>query len=309
MRIAIIDYNKSKTKTPKKHITILILVTLSLFFTQCSTKPAAKFDPEKAFKDIEYQLSLGPRTTGSQAHQEVRRFISSELENSGWKVEAQGQSLEGKDIYNIIGKRGNGGRWIIIGAHYDSRLLADHDPDLALRNQPVPGANDGASGVAVLLELARILPEKLDQTIWLVFFDAEDNGNIPGYDWIMGSRVFVQNLKNKPDEAIIIDMIGDADLNIYQELNSDPSLTETIWKLANKLGYSQFISIPKYRILDDHIPFIEAGIPAVDIIDIDYPYYHTTQDTLDKVSVQSLEAIGVTLSAYILEQNDPEIAK
>ena len=110
---------------------------------------------------------------------------------------------------------------MIIGAHYDSRLLADPDPDPSLRNQPVPGANDGASGVAVLLELARILPKNLDKTIWLVFFDAEDNGNIPGYDWIMGSRVFVQTLIDKPDEAIIIDMIGDADLNIYQEKNSD----------------------------------------------------------------------------------------
>jgi len=163
--------------------------------------------------------------------------------------------------------------------------------------------------VAVLLELARILPNNLDKTIWLVFFDAEDNGNIPGYDWIMGSRVFVQSLENKPDEAIIIDMIGDANLNIYQELNSDQTLTDTIWKVANNLGYDQFIPIPKYRILDDHIPFIEAGIPAIDIIDFDYPYWHTTQDTLDKVSVQSLEAIGETLRTYILDQNKPALTK
>jgi glutaminyl-peptide cyclotransferase len=304
MRIVI---KSQKEPISNKHkITILVL---SFFLTQCTTKAPAQFNSERAYKDIEYQLSLGPRTTGSWAHEEVRGYISDELESSGWEVEAPEQSSDGKKIYNIIGKRGNGDRLVIIGAHYDSRLLADHDPDPSLRSQPVPGANDGASGVAVLLELARILPNNLNKTIWLVFFDAEDNGNIPGYDWIMGSTAFVETLMDKPDEAIIIDMIGDADLNIYQEKNSDKNLTETIWEVANNLGYNQFIPVPKYRILDDHIPFIEAGIPAVDIIDIDYPYYHTTQDTLDKVSTQSLRAIGETLSAYILEQNEPAIEK
>ena len=305
MRIAIIYIKNQITNRPK----VILILTLLLFFTQCTSKAPAQFDPERAYKDIEYQLSLGPRTTGSQAHLKVRRFISDELERSGWEVEAPEQSLEGKDIYNIIGKRGNGDRWVIIGAHYDSRLLADQDPDPSVRNQPVPGADDGASGVAVLLELARILPKNLDKTIWLVFFDAEDNGNIPGYEWIMGSRAFVQTLIDKPDEAIIIDMIGDADLNIYQEKNSDQNLSETIWEVANSLGYNQFIPVPKYRILDDHIPFIEVGIPAIDIIDIDYPYWHTTQDTIDKVSAQSLKVIGDTLSAYILEQNVPAIEK
>ena len=308
MRIAIIHTRNQIPNISKKQKVALIL-TLLLFFTQCTSKAPAQFDSERAYKDIEYQLSLGPRTTGSQAHLEVRRFISTELERSGWEVEAPEQSLEGKDIYNIIGKRGNGDRWVIIGAHYDSRLLADHDPDPSLRSQPVPGAEDGASGVAVLLELARILPKNLDKTIWFVFFDAEDNGNIAGYDWIMGSRAFVQTLIDKPDEAIIIDMIGDADLNIYQEKNSDQNLSETIWEVANNLGYNQFIPVPKYRILDDHIPFIEVGIPAVDIIDFDYPYWHTTQDTLDKVSEQSLKVIGDTLSAYILEQNVSAIEK
>ncbi len=305
MRI-VIDPGKIQNINNVKITTILML---SLFLTQCSPKTPAQFDPERAYKDIEYQLSLGPRTTGSQAHQAVRSFISTELERSGWDVEAPEQSLEGKDIYNIIGKRENGDQWVIVGAHYDSRLLADQDPDPSLRNQPVPGANDGASGVAVLLELARILPKNLDKSIWLVFFDAEDNGKIPGYDYIMGSRVFVQTLINKPDEVIIIDMIGDADLNIYQEKNSDQNLTEMIWEVANNLGYNQFIPVPKHRILDDHIPFIEIGIPAIDIIDIDYPYWHTTQDTLDKVSTQSLKAIGETLRAYLLEQNDTAIEK
>jgi glutaminyl-peptide cyclotransferase len=156
--------------------------------------------------------------------------------------------------------------------------------------------------------MGRLGPENLDMKVWLVFFDAEDNGKIPGYDWIMGSTAFVQSLIKKPDEAIIIDMIGDANLTIYQELNSDPALTASIWSIASSLGHTQFIPATKYRILDDHIPFIQAGIPAVDIIDINYPYWHTTQDTLDKVSAQSLEAVGKTLAAYI-EQLDTGMIK
>jgi glutaminyl-peptide cyclotransferase len=308
MRIA--NFNNKNTKMsnlPQK--TILILITLlTLSLSQCSTDTTKQFDPQRAYDDIKYQLSLGPRTAGSQAHKQVRSYISSELESAGWQVDEPEQELDGKSIYNIIGKRGNGDQWVIIGAHYDSRMFADRDPDQSLRNQAVPGANDGASGVAVLLELGRTLSKNLNMTIWLVYFDAEDNGTIPGYDWIMGSQVFVQNLENKPDKVIIIDMIGDKDLTIYQELNSDQSLTASIWSVANELGYNQFKPAPKNRILDDHVPFIDAGIPAVDIIDIDYPYWHTTQDTLDKVSAQSLKAVGETLTNY-LDQLERETSK
>jgi glutaminyl-peptide cyclotransferase len=213
----------------------------------------------------------------------------------------------GQTIQNVIGKRdgvGDSNRsWIIIGAHFDTRIYADEDPDPDKRTQPVPGANDGASGVAVLLELARILPVDLKQDIWLVFFDAEDNGNIPGWDWIMGSRYFVNSLQGKPNAAIIVDMIGDADLNIYLERGSDKELSAEIWSVAADLGYSQFIPFPKYNILDDHVPFLEAGIRAIDIIDFDYPYWHTTEDTLDKVSSESLEAVGETLRVWLLRAN------
>jgi Zn-dependent M28 family amino/carboxypeptidase len=168
----------------------------------------------------------------------------------------------------------------------------------------MPGANDGASGVAVLLELSRVLSSRLDKKIWLVFFDAEDNGNIQGQDWILGSREFVDKLEGKPDAVVIIDMIGDADLNIYWEKNSDPNLSVEIWDAANEIGYSDvFIRQYKYTIIDDHIPFVRAGIAAVDIIDFDYPYWHTTEDTPDKVSPQSLEAVGTTLLHW-LESTD-----
>ena len=193
-----------------------------------------------------------------------------------------------------------GKQWVILGAHYDSRISADQDPDLNMRHLPVTGANDGASGVAVLLELARSLPQDLDREVWLVFFDLEDQGNQEGWEWILGSRAFADSLEGKPDAVVIIDMIGDADLNLYREANSDPQLTDQIWGLADELGYSSiFINSVKFSILDDHLPFIEKGIPAIDIIDFDYPYWHTVQDTADKVSAQSLEVIGRVLHTWL----------
>lgn len=220
----------------------------------------------------------------------------------------------GQPVRNVISKLGQGHPWIILGAHYDSRILADHDPNIQNQKLPVPGANDGASGVSVLLELGRILPgyfleeHKISNyranQIWLVFFDAEDNGNIPGWDWILGSRAFVNKLEEQPDAVVIVDMIGDENLNIYIEKNSDQNLSEEIWSLASDLGYSTyFIPIQKYSILDDHIPFIEAGITAIDIIDFDYEYWHTIEDTIDKTSAQSLQIVGDTLLAWILDKS------
>ena len=133
-----------------------------------------------------------------------------------------------------------------------------------------------------------------------VHFDLEDDGNIPGYDWIMGSRHFVENLNEYPDKVVIIDMIGDKDLNIYKEFNSNKYLTNTIWNVADELGYKEyFIHELKYRILDDHIPFIEKGIQSIDIIDFDYPYWHTIRDTKDKVSPESLNIVGDVLLNWL----------
>ncbi len=168
---------------------------------------------------------------------------------------------------------------------------------------PVPGANDGASGVAVLLELARTLPEDT-VPVWLVFFDAEDNGRITGWDWILGSRAFVEEIEVNPQAVVIVDMIGDADLNIHLEKNSNLEIRTEIWGMAERLGYGDvFINTEKYAMLDDHTPFLEAGIPAVDIIDFDYPYWHTIADTPDKVSAKSLLAVGDTLWHWVVEKS------
>lgn len=261
------------------------------------------FNGQRAYADVETQVAFGPRLPGSEGHAMIREWMREELVAAGWQVEVQESEALGHPIQNIVAKRSAEAPQIIIGAHYDSRIFADQDPDPSQHTNPVPGANDGASGVAVLLELARTLPEDT-QPIWLVFFDAEDNGNIEGWDWILGSREFVRNNSIQPRAVIIVDMIGDADLNIYKERNSNPELTDEIWGTAKSLGYqNKFIPSYKYSMEDDHTPFLEAGLPAVDIIDFDYPYWHTTQDTPDKVSAESLEAVGKTLWTWVTQQS------
>ena len=261
----------------------------------------AVFDGQRAFSDVEYQVSLGPRLPGSAAHSQAVSWMEVQLSENNWDVEIQETTYQNQPIRNVIGRRSNPGKpWVILGAHYDSRFWADKDPDPERINDPVMGANDGASGVAVLLELARVLPEDLGVDLWLVFFDAEDNGGIDGWDWILGSQAFVETLEGKPDAVVILDMIGDADLNIHLERNSDLVLSAQIWRTAAELGYGEvFIPTPKYSILDDHTPFLRAGIQAVDVIDFDFPYHHTTADTLDKVSAESLKIVGDTMAAWL----------
>jgi len=266
------------------------------------TPTPGPFDGANAMRHVETQIEMGPRVVGSGAHDRVVDWIRGEAETQGWQVEIQETTWQNQPVRNIIAKRGSGSPWVIIGAHFDSRMVADQDPDPQKQTQPVPGANDGASGVAVLLELARVLPQDLDKQVWLVFFDSEDNGRLPGWDWILGSRAFVDALEGTPDSVVIVDMIGDADLNIYKERNSDPELTDEIWQIAAEAGYGeQFIPEPKHSMLDDHTPFLERGIRAIDIIDFDYPYWHTSEDTADKVSAHSLEAVGETLRLWLLK--------
>ena len=292
----------------KKNILIslaILLVLIGFFLVIIALKrpqeqPPAAFDADRAWNDLLVQMDFGPRTPGSLAHQQTREYIVSELKEAGWKVEIQESESMGHPIYNIIASRGSGSPWIVLGAHYDSRFVADEDANETAQTEPVPGANDGASGVAVLLELARVLPEKVDQQVWLVFFDAEDQGRIPGWDWILGSQVLAESLTAKPDAVVVIDMIGDKDLNIYREKSSDAQLTNSIWKTAKEMGYDQnFINEEKYSILDDHLPFLQLGIPAVDIIDFDYTYWHTSQDVAENVSAQSLEVVGNTLLVWM----------
>jgi Zn-dependent M28 family amino/carboxypeptidase len=270
---------------------------LAVYFSR--SQAPRNFDSQRAYEDVVRQVELGPRTPGSSAHAAVVNLIREELEQAGWTVEIQETSKMGHPIRNIIAKRSDAPPAVIIGAHYDTRLYADNDPDPSKHREAGPGANDGASGVAVLLELARVLPNN-SAPVWLVFFDAEDNGRIEGWDWILGSRAYAEALTVTPQAVVIVDMIGDKDLRIFQEGFSDEAITTAIWSQAKALGYADvFIPEVRYHILDDHVPFRDKGIAAVDIIDINYDYWHTTQDTADKVAPESLQIVGDTLLAWL----------
>ena len=276
----------------------VLFIGLLVWRLSSFTSRSVGFNGQRAYQDVITQVAFGPRIPESQAHAKTVSYIQEELLKANWKVSVQNTSWRGFSVENIIASHSNQTPEIVIGAHYDSRMLADQDQGLGHLN-PVPGANDGASGVAILLELARTLPIENNST-GLVFFDAEDNGELAGRDWIMGSRAYVAELKYRPSAVIIVDMVGDKDLNIYMERNSNTTLSTEIWEQAAKLGYGkQFIPTIKYSMLDDHTPFLEAGIPAVDIIDFDYPFWHTSADTPDKVSPKSLQTVGETLRVWI----------
>lgn len=307
MRIAI---TSTEGKINKLAITRTVLV-LSLLLgcrinDQIYTKgnqSSANFSGEQAYQYTLQQVALGPRTPGSQAHRQFIDWAEYRLRSFEWNTELQRTTNGEHPIINIIARRGSGRPWVILGAHYDSRLLADRDPDPEKRGLPVPGANDGASGVSVLMELARVIPKSLEMRIDIVLFDAEDNGGINDRDWAMGSRKFVSSLNDHPDAVIVLDMIGDEDLNVYIEESSDKDLAYEIWDIANQLGHEEyFISQTRHNIIDDHTPFLLEGIPAVLVIDFDYPYWHTTEDTIDKVSAKSLEILGSTIMEWLKNQ-------
>lgn len=267
-----------------------------------SATPFPAFSGETAWQHVQAQVAFGPRIPGSAGHSAVQAYITATLQQAGWQVELQTTELRGYPIVNLVARRDSRPPQIILGAHYDTRPQADNEADPQHRAQPIPGANDGASGVAVLLELARTLPPEAPPT-WFVFFDMEDSGNLPGRTWSMGAESFVgwlQRQEIQPQAVVILDMIGDADLQVYYETYSTPSLRTAIWQSAADLGYAQyFIPQERHTILDDHLPFLQAGIPAALVIDFDYPWWHTLEDTPDKVSPRSLQIIGETMLHFL----------
>jgi glutaminyl-peptide cyclotransferase len=273
-----------------------------------SGKSDSRFDGRRAYGDVQQQVAFGPRVPGSDAHARTLDWMQAELIAAGWQATRQETQSMGHPVINLVASRSDAPAQILLGAHFDSRLHSDRDPQEQLRTQPTPGANDGASGVAVLLELARSLPHN-GVPLMLVLFDAEDNGRIPGWDWILGSRAFVDNMSTRPASMILVDMVGDRDLTIRPEAHSDPALRDSIWATATRLGHADnFPTQVGGAILDDHVPFLEAGIPAVNLIDIDYAYWHTTADTPDKVSVESLQVVGDVLWIWLMEQDNTQAA-
>ncbi|MBI5932891.1 MAG: M28 family peptidase [Chloroflexi bacterium] len=261
------------------------------------------FDSVRAYQHVKNLSAFGPRTPGSEAQEKAIEYFRRELQQYNWQVEVQIVEVNGHTLKNVIARRSDVPPQIILGAHYDSRLMADRDPDPKKQQEPVPGANDGASGAAVLLELGRVLPSDSIPT-WIVFFDGEDQGHIPGWEeWSLGARGFVTELSLKPRAVVIVDMVGDPNLNIYKEKQSNVRLTNEIWDAAKQLGFGEYFrDEAKYAITDDHVPFLQSNIPAVDIIDIEYRFWHTSYDTPENVSAKSLGIVGTTLQFWISQQ-------
>ena len=284
-------------------------VLLALFFPSCRHQAAAAaFDGKRAFTMLERQCAFGPRVPGTTAHDSCFTWIVGRFRAMAPIVETDTFTYDSPDLgkavrlMNAVARfRPKAKERILIGAHWDSRPWADKDPDPKKRSHPILGANDGASGVAVLLELARVL-QKTGTPIGvdLAVFDGEDLGteeNPNGY--FLGSSRYVQWIGEKrPLFVIVLDMVGEKDLNLLREATSREqasNIVDLVWDEARELRILNFRSGPGPKVYDDHIPFLNASIPAIDLIDFDFPEWHTTHDTPAVCSPQSLESVGTVL--------------
>ncbi|MBL7074043.1 M28 family peptidase [candidate division KSB1 bacterium] len=283
-------------------------------FGTLRSQTVPQFDDDSAFGNLVRQCEFGPRNPGSEGHRKCRKFLVQEMKRYAEEVKMQHFTHfdEGMDssisMSNIIARFGpqRGGR-LLLCAHWDTRPRADRDPNPGNRSKPILGANDGASGVAILLEIARIMgsyppPMGVD----VVLFDGEDWGE-EGHiqDYLLGSRAFV---KENPGLSyrfgVLLDMVGDRDLEIPMEghsLKNFPFKVRRLWDRARGLGLTPFVHREGPWVIDDHLMLIDAGIPCIDLIDFDYPYWHTLEDTPDKCEPESLGAVGSLLLSLIYE--------
>ena len=263
---------------------------------------------------ISSQLDFGARNVGTQGHTQNQDFIKGQLVNSGLEVVEQNwQDSSGQNLKNIIGRiNPQKDKRIIVSTHYDTRAKADLDK--ANPEGVMPGANDGASGVAVLLELAKEINSnaKYDNIgIDIVFFDGEEFEPGSFDNWKpKGSTYFADHLNDlygtkKPNLAINIDMVCDADLRFYKDPASIDSAGESvkdIWKEGQKVSRYAFSDKISQEIKDDNTPLSGVGIPSLLLIDFSYPYFHTTKDTIDKCSPSSLETTFVAIKNFLMKQ-------
>ncbi|MBC63986.1 MAG: hypothetical protein CL746_06715 [Chloroflexi bacterium] len=303
-----------------------LILILFFLLIGCSSKGSPNdipvFDQNKAFDHLLNQCSFGPRNPGSVGHNnffeylhEYFSMLSSDIiiQEFNYNEHITGIDRKGKNLIVQFNKESK--NRILIGAHWDTRAISDQDPNEENLNIPILGANDGASGTAVLMELGFIFsnfppPFGID----LVFFDAEDVGiNGEPTTFAVGSDYFSKNLPiRKPDSGIIVDMVGDKNLKIPIERFSyqvDKKKVKELWSLADKLSLSAFEYTLGYEIYDDHVPLWEnAKIPTVNIIDFDYPnlfynHWHTQNDIPENCSPQSLGQVGTLLVNYIYDKN------
>ena len=276
-----------------------------------SLSPGAEpqgFSGARAFEDLQRLVGFGPRPSGSSALIQTRQWLISQLRGAGAQVEEDSflasTPVGPIPMTNLIARfPGSRRETVIVAGHYDTKRFDDFR---------FVGANDGGSSAALLVELARVLRGRQHTlNYWLVFFDGEEAlRNWTATDSLYGSRHLVEKLSgsgelSRIEALILVDMIGDAQLRIPREYNSTPWLSDLVFNVAQRLGYGKYFVNGQDVISDDHLPFVNAGVSAVDLIDFDYgpnnSYWHTAQDTLDHCSPLSLTIVGRVV-ATVLEE-------
>jgi hypothetical protein len=292
---------------------LIALVTLTAAMA-CAAAPRVDVDGARLLARVVHQVDAGPRVPGTPGHAAVRDWIASELARLGGRVERQSFTdstlSRPLGLTNLIGHFGPSAakRRIVLCAHYDTRPWCDEDPDPAWRDRPLPGANDAGSGVAVLLEVAELFSQRPPAVaVDLVFFDGEDQGRATRpEEFSLGARGYARRLPEpRPAAAFLFDMVGDRDLSIHPELISvahASNLVDLVMSGARATSARGFFPAPRHQLTDDHVPLIEAGIPTVDIIDFDYPAWHTHLDLPDQVSASSLAEVA-RVAAWLVYQS------
>jgi hypothetical protein len=302
-----------------------LLLALCLGLTSCRDDvplPPREFDGQAAFEYLRAQVAFGPRVPGSDGHQRMAEWLEQTLRDradtvivQSWShVTSRGDTLP---MRNFIARFNPAAQdRILYLAHWDTRPVSD-GPNSTRTNVPVPGANDGASGVAVLLGVADALkntPPGLG--VDLLFVDGEDYGDFSKQpkDVLIGARWYTAHPVPGPQPrfAVLFDLVADADLQLYQEGNSltgAPQVVEKVWDVARRLGYQQYFrtdSAGRHTLTDDHVELQRVGIRAIDVVDFDYPAWHTPEDDLSKVSAASLQVVGdVAMALLRLEAPPP----
>lgn len=304
----------------------IVLLLGGIFMTRLAPKPATveiplptrstAFDGNQAMRYLEAICKLGPRMTATPEMNAQQQILVRHFEALGAVVELQ--SFEGTQpsrrrpfpCANLVVRwHPERDRRVLLGAHYDTRPIADQEPVPRNRAQPILGANDGASGVAFLMELGRLIPElDLKVGVDFVFFDAEEFIHDPLADrFFLGSEHFVSEyLKNRPkyryEAVIVLDMIGDKDLAIHPDgysVERAGPLVEEVWTIARHMRLPVFRDDVRFEVRDDHIAFLDAKIPAIVLIDFDYPHWHRLTDTPDKCSPDSLAAVSQVIIEWL----------
>lgn len=292
----------------------MVALSVTMACTGDANGAPRQFDAGASMQYIQTQLDFGPRIPGSEGHRRTGDWIVEEMRSRADTVIVQEWIHVTKDgdslpMRNVLARfKPEAPQRILYLAHWDTRPISDQAKNREERSLPVPGANDGASGVALLIAVADALQsEPPAMGVDLLLVDGEDFGDFTSdTDVLIGSRYFAQNLPSpdyRPLFGVLWDMIGDANLKIYQEGHSmqrAPEIVERVWRTAADLGYyNVFIPTGGMSITDDHLPLLDAGLRVINVIDIDYPPHHTPQDTFDKVSQESMQIVGDVAMALI----------